>query len=146
MRTGSADCSLLKYIHLALLEKLLLFFSKEKKIKELEFFFGTGQLKNVLMKQNTSLGFKNYFCIRRWWHVILFLCVLFDGVAWLSYWSKLCRVQTGYGISSANVLLQAAEAALPKQKKALAVSEFKHAAVAYKRRSKSQQVEGENAS
>lgn len=64
----------------------------------------------------------------------------------IKHWSKLCRVQTGYGISSANVLLQAAEAALPKQKKALAVSEFKHAAVAYKRRSKSQQVEGENAS
>lgn len=55
-------------------------------------------------------------------------------------------MQTGYGISLANALLQAAEAALPKQKKALAVSEFKHAAVAYKRRSKSQQDEGENAS
>ncbi|RWV97325.1 hypothetical protein BHE74_00020398 [Ensete ventricosum] len=46
------------------------------------------------------------------------------------------RVQTGHGLSSANVLLQAAEVALPKQKKALAVSEFKHAAVAHKRRSK----------
>ncbi|XP_042389442.1 F-box protein At5g52880-like isoform X4 [Zingiber officinale] len=61
----------------------------------------------------------------------------------LSAFRLLPEVQTGYGISSANVLLQAAEAALPKQKKAIAVSEFKHAAVAYKRRSKSQQDEGE---
>ncbi|XP_074575789.1 F-box protein At5g52880 [Curcuma longa] len=60
----------------------------------------------------------------------------------LSAFRFLPEVQTGYGISSANALLQAAEAALPKQKKALAVSEFKHAAVAYKRRSKSQQDEG----
>lgn len=45
-------------------------------------------------------------------------------------------MQTGHGLSSANVLLQAAEVALPKQKKALAVSEFKHAAVAHKRRSR----------
>lgn len=52
---------------------------------------------------------------------------------WLA---KLNRVQTGHGLSSANVLLQAAEVALPKQKKALAVSEFKHAAVAHKRRSR----------
>lgn len=43
---------------------------------------------------------------------------------------------TTRGISAANVLLQAAEAAFPKQKRALAVTEFKHAMVAHKRRSK----------
>jgi len=46
------------------------------------------------------------------------------------------RVQTSHGISSANLLVQAAEASLPKQKKSLAVSEFKHAVVAHKRRGK----------
>ncbi|CAL9164119.1 F-box protein At5g52880 [Musa acuminata AAA Group] len=54
----------------------------------------------------------------------------------LSAFRLLPEVQTGHGLSSANVLLQAAEVALPKQKKALAVSEFKHAAVAHKRRSR----------
>lgn len=51
------------------------------------------------------------------------------------------RVQTSRGLSSASLLLQAAEAVLPKQKRALAVSEFKHAVVSYKRRSKHQNDE-----
>ncbi|XP_068644826.1 F-box protein At5g52880 [Aristolochia californica] len=46
---------------------------------------------------------------------------------------------TDSGISAANLLLQAAEVTLPKQKRALAVTEFKHAIVAYKRRCKAQQ-------
>lgn len=44
-------------------------------------------------------------------------------------------------ISFANLLLQAVEASLPKQKKALGVTEFKHAAVALRRHSKIQQGE-----
>ncbi|XP_078151839.1 F-box protein At5g52880-like [Carex rostrata] len=46
-------------------------------------------------------------------------------------------IQTGYGVAATNSLLQAAEAVLPKQKKAAAVSEFKRSVVAHKRRSKS---------
>ena len=48
------------------------------------------------------------------------------------------------GISAAaNELLQAAEAALPKQKRALAVAEFKQAVVANKRRWKAPKDEEE---
>ncbi|GLJ38243.1 hypothetical protein SUGI_0778550 [Cryptomeria japonica] len=43
---------------------------------------------------------------------------------------------TSQRILAANLLLQAAEASLPKQKKALAITEFKHAAVALRRHSK----------
>ncbi|WOK98573.1 hypothetical protein Cni_G07285 [Canna indica] len=53
------------------------------------------------------------------------------------------EVQTGHGISSANIVLQAAEFALPKQKKALAVSEFKHSVIIHKRRSKAHHDEGD---
>ncbi|XP_026666249.1 F-box protein At5g52880 isoform X2 [Phoenix dactylifera] len=60
----------------------------------------------------------------------------------LSAFRRLPQVQTGYGISSANILLQAAEVVLPKQKKALAVSEFKHAAVAHKRHSRAHEDGG----
>ncbi|XP_043716107.1 F-box protein At5g52880 [Telopea speciosissima] len=49
--------------------------------------------------------------------------------------------QTRRGISAANLLHQAAEVALPKQKRVLAVAEFKHAVVAHKRRCKPQKVE-----
>ncbi|XP_072994783.1 F-box protein At5g52880 [Typha latifolia] len=52
------------------------------------------------------------------------------------------EVQTGHGVASANILLQAAEAALPKQRKAQAVSEFKHSVVAHKRRAKAHQDGG----
>ncbi|KAM0938414.1 putative F-box domain-containing protein [Dioscorea sansibarensis] len=51
-------------------------------------------------------------------------------------------MQTSHGLSAANLLLQAAEAVLPKQKKALAVSEFKHAVVAHKRRYRAHQHGG----
>ncbi|OVA18928.1 F-box domain [Macleaya cordata] len=51
------------------------------------------------------------------------------------------KVHTQSGKSAANLLLQAAEAALPKQKKVLAVTEFKHAVVAHKRRCKAQKDE-----
>ena len=48
-------------------------------------------------------------------------------------------MQTPTAIHAANTLLQAVESALPKQKKAMAVTEFKHAMVTHKRHSKSQQ-------
>ncbi|CAN6327537.1 unnamed protein product [Urochloa humidicola] len=51
-------------------------------------------------------------------------------------------VQTGYALSAANVLIQAVEVALPKQKKAQAVSEFKRSVVAHKRRARVQQNSG----
>ncbi|TVU20512.1 hypothetical protein EJB05_36724 [Eragrostis curvula] len=51
-------------------------------------------------------------------------------------------VQTGYAVTAANSLLQAVEVALPRQKKAQAVSEFKHSVVAHKRRARVQQETG----
>ncbi|CAN6332341.1 unnamed protein product [Urochloa humidicola] len=51
-------------------------------------------------------------------------------------------VQTGYALSAANALLQAVEVALPKQKKAQAVSEFKRSVVAHKRRARVQENPG----
>uniref|UniRef100_A0A0A9CW69 F-box domain-containing protein n=1 Tax=Arundo donax TaxID=35708 RepID=A0A0A9CW69_ARUDO len=51
-------------------------------------------------------------------------------------------VQTGYAVSAANALLQAVEITLPKQKKAQAVSEFKHSVIAHKRRARVQQDSG----
>ena len=53
-----------------------------------------------------------------------------------------CSIQTGYGVEAANSLLQAAEVVLPKQKKAMAVSEYKHSIIAHKRRSKSHHNDG----
>ncbi|XP_015878294.1 F-box protein At5g52880 isoform X1 [Ziziphus jujuba] len=50
-------------------------------------------------------------------------------------------MQTCNAVSSAHLLLHSAEAALPKQKRNLAVTEFKHAMVAHKRRSKTRQEE-----
>lgn len=49
---------------------------------------------------------------------------------------RLLPEQAVAGISAANLLNQAVEASLPKQKKALAVSEYKHAVIAQKRRCK----------
>ncbi|XP_020244530.1 F-box protein At5g52880 isoform X2 [Asparagus officinalis] len=60
----------------------------------------------------------------------------------LSAFRLLPEVQTSHGISSANLLVQAAEASFPKQKRSLAVSEFKHAMVAHKRRGKARQNGG----
>ncbi|THG04997.1 hypothetical protein TEA_024189 [Camellia sinensis var. sinensis] len=56
--------------------------------------------------------------------------------------SKSLRMQTQNAVSAANLLIQSAEAVLPKQKKVLAVTEFKHAKVAHKRRCKDRQEEG----
>ncbi|KAK6925895.1 F-box domain [Dillenia turbinata] len=58
----------------------------------------------------------------------------------LSAFRLLPLMQTLSAASAANVLLQSAEAALPKQKRNLAMTEFKQAKVAYKRRYKSQQA------
>lgn len=52
-----------------------------------------------------------------------------------------CRVQTESAVSAANRLLQCAEASFPKHKKMLAVTEFKQAKVAHKRRCKTRQEE-----
>ncbi|PIA34298.1 hypothetical protein AQUCO_03800114v1 [Aquilegia coerulea] len=54
----------------------------------------------------------------------------------LAAFQFLPQVQTGYGMEAANLLLQATEVALPKHKRGLAATEFKHAVVAYKRRQK----------
>ncbi|XP_058100192.1 F-box protein At5g52880 isoform X2 [Magnolia sinica] len=60
----------------------------------------------------------------------------------LTAFRLLPNVHTSRGVSAANLLLQAAEVALPKQKRGLAVTEFKHAVVAQKRHLKTQQAEG----
>ncbi|KAK9059641.1 hypothetical protein SSX86_020345 [Deinandra increscens subsp. villosa] len=59
----------------------------------------------------------------------------------LTAFRLLPRMQTQSAISAANTLLQGVESALPKQKKTLAVTEFKHAVVAHKRCSKARQSE-----
>ncbi|KAJ8773226.1 hypothetical protein K2173_028403 [Erythroxylum novogranatense] len=59
----------------------------------------------------------------------------------LTAFRLLPEMQTRIAISAAHLLSQSAEAALPKQKKNMAVTEFKHAKVAQKRRSKSNQEE-----
>ncbi|XP_050221881.1 F-box protein At5g52880 isoform X2 [Mercurialis annua] len=53
----------------------------------------------------------------------------------------LTEMQTSGAVSAAHVLLQSAEAVLPKQKKNLAVKEFKNAVVAHKRRLKARRDE-----
>ncbi|PKA49006.1 F-box protein [Apostasia shenzhenica] len=60
----------------------------------------------------------------------------------LSAFRLLLEVQSSNCISAANHLVLAAEVALPKQKKALASSEFKRSMVKLKRRDKAQQLEG----
>ncbi|KAL6533256.1 hypothetical protein OROMI_027368 [Orobanche minor] len=55
--------------------------------------------------------------------------------------SLLPQIQTQSAISAANSLLQSAELVLPKQKRALAVTEHKHAVVVSKRKSKTNQKE-----
>ena len=70
--------------------------------------------------------------------VLLILCIklllLFDGCF-------NARMQTCTAASAAHLLYQSAEAALPKQKRNLAITEFKHAMVAHKRRQKARQEE-----
>ncbi|KAK8521246.1 hypothetical protein V6N13_077365 [Hibiscus sabdariffa] len=51
------------------------------------------------------------------------------------------EMQTGSAVAAAHLLLQSAEAAFPKQKKSLVVTEFKQAKVAHKRRSKAHREE-----
>ncbi|KAL6127639.1 hypothetical protein ACLB2K_071002 [Fragaria x ananassa] len=51
-------------------------------------------------------------------------------------------MKTGSAVSAAHLLLQSVEATLPKQKKNLAVAEYKNAMVVHKRRTKARQ--GEN--
>lgn len=50
-------------------------------------------------------------------------------------------MQTSNAVSAAHLLLRSAEAALPKQKRNLAVTEFKQAMVARKRRCKAREEE-----
>lgn len=59
----------------------------------------------------------------------------------LSAFRLLPEIQTQSAVSAVHFLLQSVEAALPKQKKNVAVTEFKHAMVAHKRRCKAHQVE-----
>jgi hypothetical protein len=63
--------------------------------------------------------------------------LLFDG--YLN-----ARMQIHTAVSAAHILHQSAEAALPKQKRNLAITEFKHAMVAHKRRYKARQEENGN--
>lgn len=71
------------------------------------------------------------------------LTSFFNGIAtYFVLTGSFPSVQTGYAVSTANVLLQAVEVALPKQKKAQAVSEFKHSIIAHKRRARVQQISG----
>lgn len=51
---------------------------------------------------------------------------------------RLSRMQTSSAVSAAHNLFQSADSVLPKQKKNLAATEFKHAKVAHKRRNKPQ--------
>uniref|UniRef100_A0A1J3EUU6 F-box protein n=1 Tax=Noccaea caerulescens TaxID=107243 RepID=A0A1J3EUU6_NOCCA len=59
----------------------------------------------------------------------------------LSAFRLLPEMNTSAAVSAANLLLKSAEAVLPKQKKNLAIAEFKKAKVAFKRRSKSHEEE-----
>lgn len=45
------------------------------------------------------------------------------------------RIQTQNAVSAVHLLLQSAQATLPKQKRNMAISEYKNAIVSYKRRS-----------
>ncbi|XP_052176319.1 F-box protein At5g52880 isoform X2 [Diospyros lotus] len=60
----------------------------------------------------------------------------------LSAFHLLPQIQTQSAVSAANLLMQSADAVLPKQKRVLAATEFKHAKVAHKRRCKDRQEEG----
>ncbi|XP_022774030.1 F-box protein At5g52880-like isoform X2 [Durio zibethinus] len=59
----------------------------------------------------------------------------------LSAFRLLPEMQTGGAVAAAHLLLQSAEATLPKQKKSLVVTEFKHAKVAHTRRRKAHREE-----
>ncbi|KEH43668.1 F-box-like protein [Medicago truncatula] len=59
----------------------------------------------------------------------------------LSAFRLLPQMETQSAVSAVHLLFQSVEAALPKQKKNMAVTEFKQAMIAHKRRSKAHQVE-----
>ncbi|KAK7343714.1 hypothetical protein VNO77_12691 [Canavalia gladiata] len=59
----------------------------------------------------------------------------------LSAFRLLPQIQTQSAVSAVHFLFQSVEAALPKQKRNVAVTEFKHAMVAHKRHCKAHQVE-----
>ncbi|XP_065868982.1 F-box protein At5g52880 [Euphorbia lathyris] len=59
----------------------------------------------------------------------------------LAAFRLLPQQQTRIAVSAAHLLIQSAEAVLPKQRKNMAVKEFKHAMVAHKRRCKSRHQE-----
>ncbi|GLT63629.1 hypothetical protein SLA2020_361800 [Shorea laevis] len=61
----------------------------------------------------------------------------------LTAFRLLPQMQTGSAVAAAHLLFQSAEAALPKQKKNLAITEFKQAKIAHKRLSKAHQEEKE---
>ncbi|CAL5323256.1 unnamed protein product [Camellia sinensis] len=70
------------------------------------------------------------------------LCIMGSSVGAATLCTIPKPMQTQNAVSAANLLIQSAEAVLPKQKKVLAVTEFKHAKVAHKRRCKDRQEEG----
>ncbi|KAF7114140.1 hypothetical protein RHSIM_RhsimUnG0097700 [Rhododendron simsii] len=57
----------------------------------------------------------------------------------LTAFRLLPQMQTQKAISAANLLIQSAEAVLPKQRRVLAATEFRHAKIAHKRRCKDRQ-------
>ncbi|KAK7270456.1 hypothetical protein RIF29_23606 [Crotalaria pallida] len=59
----------------------------------------------------------------------------------LSAFRLLPKIQTQSAVSAVHLLLQSVEAALPKQKRNTAVTEFKQAIIAHKRRSKAPHLE-----
>ncbi|XP_004309171.1 PREDICTED: F-box protein At5g52880 [Fragaria vesca subsp. vesca] len=59
----------------------------------------------------------------------------------LTAFRLLPEMKTGSAVSAAHLLLQSVEATLPKQKKNLAVAEYKNAMVVHKRRTKAHQEE-----
>ncbi|XP_054810741.1 F-box protein At5g52880 isoform X2 [Prosopis cineraria] len=63
--------------------------------------------------------------------------IIFQDI--LTAFSLLPEIQTQRAVSSAHLLVQSVEVALPKQKRDMAVKEFKHAIVAHKRRCKAKQ-------
>lgn len=73
---------------------------------------------------------KIYFLIIEFWVVWLLCCDQFHT-----------RMKTQSAVSSATLLAQAADAALPKQKKNMVLTEFKHAKIAHKKQSKTRQEE-----
>ncbi|XP_031249086.1 F-box protein At5g52880 [Pistacia vera] len=106
-----------KYPKLGLEEALSRIYRYPKACKELSFLLREAY--NKLPKNTQSLIFQDT----------------------LTAFRVLPQMQTSSAVSAAHFLLQSAEASLPKQKKNLAVTEFKHAKVAHKRRSKACQDE-----